>query len=64
MAIPTSNQNFIKHPARVKIVTTLPALEEAELGEIYLLTADGRLYIRTTSGYGYTAALTGSTGAA
>lgn len=57
MAIPTSEQNF-KEPAVLKIVKTLPALGEAELGEIYLLITDGKIYVRCTSGYAYTAALT------
>jgi len=56
MTAPTSAQNFVE-PARVRIVSTLPDLGEAELGEIYLLTSDMKLYIRCTSGWGYTDAL-------
>jgi hypothetical protein len=55
MAI-SSDQNFVE-PARVKIVPTLPALGEAELGEMFLLTSDGKIYVRITTGWVATAAL-------
>lgn len=60
MAI-TSNQNFQK-PAKVKIVKTLPSTDNTELGEMYLLTTDGKIYIKTTYGWVYTVALSQKTG--
>jgi hypothetical protein len=57
MGIPTSNQVFVE-PPRLTVVSTLPSLGEAEIGEMYLLTTDMKIYVRCTSGWGYTAALT------
>jgi len=56
MAIPTSDQIFVEAP-KIKIVKTLPDVGTAEIGEMYLLTSDMKIYIRCTSGWGFTAAL-------
>lgn len=52
-----SDMNFVE-PAIAKIVKTLPGLGEAELGELFFLTTDNKLYIRVTTGWLATAALT------
>ena len=57
MGIPTSNQVFVEAP-KISVVSTLPDLGTAEIGEMYLLTTDMKIYIRCTSGWGYTDALT------
>ena len=45
-------QNFQK-PAKAKIVKNLPALKNAELGELYYDSANDRLYIRLVDGWKY-----------
>jgi len=47
-----AGQNFQK-PAKAKIVNTLPALGNAEIGELYYDLANGRLYIRRVDGWKY-----------
>lgn len=40
-------------PAKAKIVLTLPALGNTELGELYYDATNNRLYIRIVSGWKY-----------
>ncbi len=51
-----TDENFIKHPAKAKIVTNIlnVPLGEAELGEMFICLANNRLYVRITSGWKYT----------
>ena len=50
-----TGENFIKSPAKVKIVTSINnvPLGEAELGELYFDTTENRLYVRILSGWKY-----------
>lgn len=50
-----TGENFIKHPAKAKIVTAITNVPvgEAELGEMYFETTNNRLYIRIISGWKY-----------
>jgi len=52
----TKSRNSLKNGAKVKIVNTIPNLNDAELGECFLLISDGatdtnKLYIRTAAGW-------------
>ena len=55
----TSAQNRVE-PAKLKVVKVLPALKDAELGEIYLLVDGGsddhKLHVRTVAGWKKSAA--------
>ncbi len=48
-----TGENFIKHPAKAKIVTAIEnvPIGEAELGEMVFETTNNRLYIRILSGW-------------
>lgn len=49
-----ATQTF-KKPAKVKVVPTLPALGNAELGELYYDSTNNRLYVRIITGWKYIA---------
>jgi len=42
-----------KKPAKVKILATLPDVGDAELGELYYDSTNGKLALRLISGYVY-----------
>jgi len=42
-------------PAKAKIVSTLPSLGDAELGELFYDNTTNRLYIRLITGWKYIA---------
>lgn len=46
------SQTF-NEPAKARIVTTLPSLGEAELGELYYDATNNKLYIRLVTGWKY-----------
>jgi len=48
-----TGENFIKQPAKAKIVTTLPDVGEAELGELWYDATNGKLCLRIISGWIY-----------
>ena len=39
--------------AKAKVVASLPALGDAEIGELYYDTTNARLYIRLVTGWAY-----------
>lgn len=45
-------QNFIK-TVKIQVVETLPALDNAEIGEFYYDLTNGKLALRTLAGWKY-----------
>ena len=43
------------NPCKAKLVEALPAIGDAELGEIYIDITANRIYVRTTAGWKYAA---------
>ena len=52
-----ADENFVKHPAKVKVVADINnvPLGEAEIGETFYDNATGYFYIRVVSGWKYCA---------
>lgn len=51
--------NFVNKGPILKIVTVLPPVGDTEIGEMFLLISDKKIYIRLTMGYFATPALIG-----
>ena len=49
----TKTQNMIKNGPKVRVVLTLPALGEVEIGELIYEATNNRLYTRVVSGWKY-----------
>jgi len=49
----TQKQNYVKLGPIVKIMVTLPDLNDTQLGELYYDATNGRLALRTTEGWKY-----------
>jgi len=52
-----AEDNFITHPAKVKVVVAIAnvSLANAEVGELFYDSTANRLYIRLSSGWKYVA---------
>jgi len=49
----TKAQNMIKGTAKVRVVLTLPSLNDAEIGELFYDATNGKIALRLVSGYVY-----------
>lgn len=47
-----------REKTRISVVNTLPSLSKAEIGELFYLRSDDKIYIRLVEGWKSTAALT------
>ena len=45
-----NQQNFENRGPIIKIVTVLPPIGDVQIGEMYLLISDSKIYIRVTDG--------------
>jgi len=45
-----NQMNFVNRGPIVKIVTVLPPVGDVQIGELYFLISDSKLYLRVTDG--------------
>ena len=45
-----NQMNFVNRGPIIKVVTVLPPVGDVQIGEMYLLISDSKIYIRVTDG--------------